>query len=98
MEFTMLKFSKILLAATCLTMATIAFADTTVMMNFTSDKGTDKPAGTVLISETKYGLLFTPNLHDLTPGAHGFHIHQNASCDNNGMAAGGHFDPKNTGK
>ena len=79
-------------------MTTIALAGTTVMMNFTSDKGSGKPAGAVLITETKYGLLFTPNLHDLTPGAHGFHIHQKPSCDDNGMAAGGHFDPKNTGK
>src|SRR5690606_19201060 len=28
----------------------------------------------------------------------GFHIHQNASCDEKGMAAGGHLDPKNTEK
>lgn len=94
----MLKLSKYLLATTCLTMASIALANTTVSMNFTADKGVGKSAGTVLISEMRQGLLFTPDLHGLTPGAHGFHIHQNASCDKNGMSAGGHFDPKNTGK
>ncbi len=94
----MLKLSKCLLAIACLTMTTIALADTTVTMNFTSKNGIGKPAGTVLISKTKYGLLFTPDLHGLTPGAHGFHIHQNASCDDNGMAAGGHLDPKHTEK
>jgi Cu-Zn family superoxide dismutase len=94
----MLKSSKYLLATTCITMASIALADTTVSMNFTAEKGVGEPAGTVSISETRYGLLLTPDLHGLTPGPHGFHIHQNSSCDKNGMAAGGHFDPKNTGK
>jgi len=94
----MLKLSKSLLALTCLAVSTIALADTTVTMNFTSKDGTGKSAGTVLITETKYGLLFTPDLHDLTPGAHGFHVHQNPSCGDDGMAAGGHLDPKNTGK
>lgn len=70
----------------------------TVSMNYTAEKGTGESAGTVVISETAYGLLFTPHLYGLTPGAHGLHIHQNPSCDTNGMSAGGHFDPKNTGK
>lgn len=94
----MLKISKLFLMISCLSVTTLALADSTVTMNFTAEKGAGKPAGTVLITETKYGLLLTPNLHDLTPGAHGFHVHQNASCDKDGMAAGGHLDPKNTGK
>src|SRR5262249_6163846 len=98
MEHKMLKLSKHLLAITCLTIATVALADTTVSMNMTADNGQGESAGTVLIRETKYGLLLTPHLHGLTPGAHGFHIHQNPSCDKNGMSAGSHFDPDNTGK
>lgn len=85
-------------AILCLFTTVTAFADTQVQMNFTADIGTGKPAGTITISETKHGLLFTPNLHDLTPGVHGFHVHQDPSCDKNGMAAGGHFDPKKTDK
>lgn len=27
------------------------------------------------------------------PGEHGFHIHENGSCDDMGKAAGGHFNP-----
>lgn len=87
-----------IIAIASLILPSIALADTTVSMNFTAENGVGASAGTVQISETPYGLLFTPKLHSLTPGAHGFHIHQNASCDKNGMAAGGHFDPKNTGK
>jgi Cu-Zn family superoxide dismutase len=42
-------------------------------------------------------MLIIPNLHDLSPGIHGFHVHENASCGDNGADAGGHFDPKQTG-
>jgi len=91
-------FSKSLFTLACLTITTATLATTTVPMNFTAKEGTGKSAGTVQISETKYGLLFTPDLHNLTPGPHGFHIHQNPSCANDGMAAGGHFDPNKTEK
>ena len=54
--------------------------------------------GNVTASDTPYGLLLIPDLRGLPPGAHGFHIHTNPSCKNHGMAAGGHLDPKHTGK
>jgi len=75
-----------------------AFADITINMHFTDKSGAGKSAGTLTIQPSEYGLLFIPNLKGLTPGAHGFHIHQNPSCDDGGMAAGGHFDPQNTSK
>ncbi|MEO8401343.1 MAG: superoxide dismutase [Cu-Zn] SodC [Gammaproteobacteria bacterium] len=94
----MLKNVKYLLGVIALTATTISFADTSVQMKLTAEKGTGKSIGTIKITETDHGLLFTPNLHDLTPGIHGFHIHQKDSCAQNGMAAGGHLDPKNTEK
>ncbi|MBI3564789.1 MAG: superoxide dismutase family protein [Elusimicrobia bacterium] len=33
-------------------------------------------------------------LHGLTPGEHGFHIHEFGSCEDSAKAAGGHFNPK----
>ena len=87
-----------LLVCFCLLTSTAVFADITVPMNMTSSQGIGNSVGEIVISQTKYGLLFTPHLHGLTPGIHGFHIHENSSCNQNGMAAGGHFDPKNTGK
>lgn len=54
--------------------------------------------GRVEFKDTPYGLLIQPHLKSLTPGMHGFHIHQMSSCVNMGMAAGGHLDPANTGK
>lgn len=60
--------------------------------------GKSIPSGIVTIKETKYGLLFVPELTGLPAGIHGFHIHQFPTCDDNGMAAGGHFDPQKTNK
>lgn len=82
----------------CLMISTVALADVSVPVYFTAEGGSGKLVGTVLVSETKFGLLFTPDLHGLTPGIHGFHIHLNSSCEKNGMAAGGHLDPANTNK
>lgn len=79
-------------------LSTLSLAATlTVPMNFTAEQGTGASAGRIVISETPYGLQFSPNLRGLTPGGHGFHVHATPSCDNNGMAAGGHYDPENTG-
>jgi Cu-Zn family superoxide dismutase len=68
--------------------------------------GVEASIGTIAITSNRYGTLFTPDLHGLSPGLHGFHVHQNASCgpaekDGTmvpGLAAGGHYDPAQTGK
>lgn len=82
--------------------STLFAAQITVPMNLTTKTGVGQAVGSVVISETAYGLLFTPHLSGLipglTPGIHGFHIHQNPSCDDSGMAAGGHLDPVKTNK
>jgi len=64
-------------------------------MNLTSD---NKSIGVITAKDTPYGLLFIPNLTDLSPGIHGFHVHVNPICDKKGMAAGGHLDPDKTDK
>ncbi|WP_213879230.1 superoxide dismutase family protein [Pseudomonas sp. dw_358] len=77
-----------------------------VTINLVSASGAPQPIGTVTIEETQYGLVFTPALKSLPPGVHGFHVHQNGSCDaamkdgkmSPAEAAGGHFDPQKTGK
>lgn len=73
-------------------------AAVTIPMYQTTEKGQGAYLGSVTINNTAYGLLLTPNLHDLTPGLHGFHVHQMASCSDAGMAAGGHLDPQHTDK
>ncbi|AGF74536.1 Cu/Zn superoxide dismutase [Bartonella australis AUST/NH1] len=64
--------------------------------------GAKNPIGVIEIQENPAGLIFTPNLSSLPEGLHGFHVHENPSCDTKdgviGAAAGGHYDPKNTNK
>lgn len=74
------------------------WADTLVKMYATSMTDGKNSLGVISVVETPYGLLFLPQLKGLVPGVHGFHIHQNSSCDEHGMAAGGHYDPGKTGK
>ncbi|MBL7480265.1 superoxide dismutase family protein [Legionella bononiensis] len=52
--------------------------------------------GSVVFTETPFGLLIKPNLTGLTPGLHGFHLHQHPDCGADGMNSGGHYDPANT--
>jgi Cu-Zn family superoxide dismutase len=67
----------------------------TVPMSLVDAKGA-KSIGTVKIEKAACGILITPDLHDLPPGVHGFHVHEHPSCDNAGMAAGSHLDPAHT--
>lgn len=85
---------------------TVHAASQDVQMNLVSADGAPQAIGTISVSETPYGLLFTPNLKSLPAGVHGFHVHENASCDAGvkdgvkgaALAAGGHFDPQKTTK
>jgi Cu-Zn family superoxide dismutase len=91
----------IILALTCLLVlfSLPVFAKTIeVPIYAVAASGQGQSVGSVTLSDTQYGMLITPNLHGLTPGIHGFHVHQKPDCSNNGMAAGGHFDPENTDK
>lgn len=93
-----------LLAFSIMLCSGAALADNTVKMNMVDAKGTGTEVGTVSISSSKYGLVFTPALKGLPPGVHGFHLHENPSCDPKekdgklvaALAAGGHYDPHNT--
>ena len=79
---------------------------TLVQMHTVDDKGTVDNVGTVAVSQTEHGLVFTPDLRDLSPGIHGFHVHEKPSCDpteTDGKkvpagGAGGHYDPEKTGR
>lgn len=93
-----------LLALSMVFCAGAAIADTTVQMYMVDAKGIGPNVGQVTISESKYGLVFSPSLKGLAPGLHGFHLHQNPSCDAKesdgkmvpALAAGGHYDPQDS--
>lgn len=73
----------------------------TVRMFSIHSQGAGEPIGTITAEKSRFGTLFHPDLEGLSPGLHGFHIHENPSCDPAekngemvaGLAAGGHYDP-----
>jgi superoxide dismutase, Cu-Zn family len=50
--------------------------------------------GEVHFTQTDSGVEVTARITGLTPGKHGFHIHENGDCSApDGSSAGGHFNP-----
>lgn len=94
----MYHFSRCLIFALFISSFTNASHETTIPIHIATESGVGKAVGTIQVKETKYGLLFSPQLAELPPGIHGFHIHMHPSCDHKGMASGDHWDPKKTGK
>jgi Cu-Zn family superoxide dismutase len=71
----------------------ICIASTAVPMAAFQANGDPKNIGTITLEDAVCGVLIKPDLHDLPPGIHGFHIHVNPSCDQKAAAAGSHLDP-----
>ncbi len=98
-----MKKAAIALSLALTTTAALAEDELTVYM---MDPSSGEAAGEVMISESEYGLVFTPSLEGLSPGGHGFHVHETPSCESaekNGKtvpagAAGSHLDPEKTGQ
>lgn len=96
----------LLSASLALACGLAAAAELSVPMNAVDASGAARPVGAVRIVETAYGLVFYPSLNGLTPGLHGFHVHENPSCAPGtqggnavaALAAGGHLDPQGTKK
>lgn len=75
---------------------TVIAKEISIPMYLVADKGHGESIGTVIAESAKCGTLLKPDLHSLPTGVHGFHVHVKPDCDDNGMAAGGHFDPAKT--
>jgi Cu-Zn family superoxide dismutase len=57
----------------------------------------NKVTGKVTFTEVEDGVRVQADISGLTPGKHGFHVHEFGDCSSpDGAAAGGHFNP--TGK
>lgn len=78
----------------------------TVSMFKIDAKGVGPQIGTLTLADLRGGLNIVPRLAGLPPGPHGFHVHENANCGPGmndgtmqaGIGAGGHYDPRATGK
>jgi Cu-Zn family superoxide dismutase len=99
----------VLVAVAALATATpMMAAENTVEMHAVTAEGVGESIGTVAIRDSDQGgAVFIANLKNLSPGPHGFHIHENGSCepaenDQGEMAAaqaaGSHWDPDDTGE
>lgn len=77
-----------------------------IEMHTVNTDGVGAAIGNVKATTTPWGVLLTPRLSDLPPGLHGFHVHENPNCApaedegeiTAGYAAGGHYDPMETGR
>lgn len=53
----------------------------------------DNDVGVIVVQPVTHGrVLITANLHDVSPGFHGFHIHETGLCEGDFSSAKGHFD------
>jgi Cu-Zn family superoxide dismutase len=83
-----------------------AAAEMRAEMRQAAPSGPGEVLGTVTIADGAAGAVVKTALKGLPPGPHGFHIHENGSCQPttaNGQpvpagGAGSHFDPQHTGK
>ncbi|SIO38686.1 superoxide dismutase, Cu-Zn family [Singulisphaera sp. GP187] len=52
--------------------------------------------GKISFTQTPKGILVEGTIEGLTPGLHGFHVHEFGDCgSDDAMSAGGHFNPTN---
>src|SRR5262249_3940905 len=49
--------------------------------------------GTIYFTKTDRGMRVHGEITGLTPGEHGFHVHEYGVWNEDGMASGGHFNP-----
>lgn len=93
-------------AALSLACAAALAAESNVTLRSVDANGIGAALGTVRLVETRYGLALYPNLRGLSAGLHGFHVHENGSCEpaqrdgkpEPALAAGGHLDPAQSKK
>jgi Cu-Zn family superoxide dismutase len=82
----------VVVVAAAITTAYGAAKPKPVVVSMMDGKG--QSVGMVTISQGNGGLNFKLDLKNLTPGLHGFHVHQNAKCEGPAFTtAGPHFNP-----
>jgi Cu-Zn family superoxide dismutase len=91
MNRTLLLLAAAMLAAGCTSMAT---RGPTATAKLEPTKG-NTANGTVTFTQKGNIVVVDAKVAGLTPGSHGFHIHEKGDCSSgDGMSAGGHFNPR----
>ena len=90
MRILLAALSCILIMAGC---AWLGGKTTSATANLQPTKG-NKVSGTVTFTQKGDKVLVAANVSGLTPGSHGFHVHEKGDCSAaDAMSAGGHFNP-----
>lgn len=98
---------KVLFGALVFVATSAAFAEeASVQMHAVDEEGVQEPIGEIRIKEEGDGLVFQPQLEGLSPGIHGFHVHEYGDCGpvspdgerGPAKSAGSHLDPHNEGE
>ena len=76
------------------TLVSASTADETKAIAVLSSASGSKVTGTVTFTKSGDGVQVVANVTGLTPGKHGFHIHEFGDCSAaDATSAGGHFNP-----
>lgn len=85
-----------LISALTLSASATAFAASVKVDVPLEPKSASTVAGTLHFEEVGDGVKITGEIKNLTPGNHGFHIHEKGDCSSaDAASAGGHFNPEN---
>ena len=76
-------------------MVAAAAVGATATVSLSSPEG--DAMGEVTLTQGPRGVLIQARVSGLEPGPHGFHIHEVGSCEPDFTAAGGHYNPGDTG-
>jgi Cu-Zn family superoxide dismutase len=88
----MMKLGLMVAAALALLLPALAKNPKPVTVTIQNSSGVK--VGTATLTQVPNGVKIELNLHDLIPGEHAIHVHQNGKCDvPDFKTAGGHFNP-----
>lgn len=88
-----MKITEILAAMGCLTLLAGPLRAATGEAKIKGTAEGSSISGLVQLEDTKGGLKVSADLESLSPGDHGFHIHEFGSCAEMGKKAGDHYNP-----